>query len=126
MRHASDGILSIYALFSMNCVNALSSISCSMNYPIQTPNQLSIHLRSLRRARGLSQAELGVALGVGQTRVARIEGNPTAISVEQLIEVLGALGVQLVLRDMGAQRPATHESITAAAKAKQRRTGGDW
>jgi len=97
-----------------------------MNYPIQTPNQLSIHLRSLRRARGLSQAELGVALGVGQTRVARIEGNPTAISVEQLIEVLGALGVQLVLRDMGAQRPATHESITAAAKAKQRRTGGDW
>ena len=97
-----------------------------MDYPIQTPNQLSIHLRSLRRARALSQAALGEALGVGQTRVARIEGNPMAISVELLIDVLGALGVQLVLRDMGAQRPITHESIAAVAKGKQRRTGGDW
>ena len=110
----------------MYCKDALSDISCSMDYPIQTPHQLSIHLRSLRRARGLSQAKLGEALGVGQTRVARIEGNPTAISVEQLIDVLGALGVQLVLRDMGARQPITHESIAAVAKAKQRRAGGDW
>ncbi|MBX3604348.1 MAG: helix-turn-helix domain-containing protein [Piscinibacter sp.] len=97
-----------------------------MDYPIQTPHQLSIHLRSLRRARGLSQAAVGEALGVGQTRVARIEGNPTAISVEQLIEILGALGVQLVLRDMGAQRSITHESVAAVARAKKQRTSGDW
>ena len=97
-----------------------------MDYPIQTPLQLATHLRSLRRARGLSQAALGETLGVGQTRVARIEGNPTAISVEQLLEILGALGVQLVLRDMGDRRPTTHGSIAALAKGKQRRTTGDW
>lgn len=116
----------MHALFGIYCANAVSGISCRMDYPIQTPNQLSVHLRSLRRARGLSQAALGQALGVGQTRVARIEGNPTSISVEQLIDVLGALGVQLVLRDMGARQPTTRESIAAAAKAKQHRTGGDW
>lgn len=97
-----------------------------MDYPLQTPQQLSIHLRSLRKARGLSQAALGEALGVGQTRVARIEGNPMAISVEQLIEILGALGVQLVLRDMVAQRPATPEPLASRTKSKQPRTDGEW
>jgi len=114
----------MHASLGIDCGNDSFGINWSMDYPIQTPHQLSIHLRSLRRARGLSQAALGKALGVGQTRVARIEGNPTAISVEQLIDVLGALGVQLVLRDIGAQRPITPEAI--AAVAKQRRTGGDW
>lgn len=116
----------MHAVSGMNCINVSSGISCGMDYPIQTPPQLAIHLRSLRRARGLSQAALGELLGVGQTRVARIEGNPTAISVDQLIEILGALGVQLVLRDIGAQQPITRESIAAAVKAKQRRTGDDW
>ena len=43
------------------------------DYPIQSPGQLSSHLRALRKVRGLSQAQLGALLGVGQTRVARIE-----------------------------------------------------
>ena len=99
-----------------------------MDYAIQTPLQLSSHLRALRKARGLSQAALGEALGVGQTRVARIEGNPTAISVEQLIEVLGALGVQMVLRDVEpssrtAQEP---EPVRKARTTKRRATSSDW
>ena len=98
-----------------------------MDYAIQTPLQLSSHLRSLRKARGLSQAELGLALGVGQTRVARIEGSPTAISVEQLLELLSALGVQLVLRDL---EPAQAESSTgppAKRDTTRRRTPKtDW
>lgn len=98
-----------------------------MDYAIQTPLQLSSHLRALRKARGLSQAELGLALGVGQTRVARIEGSPTAISVEQLLELLSVLGVQLVLRD---PEPAQAESPTdPSAKRgtpKQRTPKTDW
>jgi HTH-type transcriptional regulator/antitoxin HipB len=98
-----------------------------MDYPIQTPPQLSTHLRALRKARGLSQAELGSRLGVGQTRVARIEGNPTAVSVEQLLEVLGALGVRLVLRDIRPSQPeSSPDSAPKRAIAKQRKTGGEW
>jgi HTH-type transcriptional regulator/antitoxin HipB len=69
-----------------------------MDYPIQTPAQLSSHLRALRKARGLSQSQLGAVLGVGQTRVARIERDPAAIRVDQFLAVLNALGVQMVLR----------------------------
>jgi HTH-type transcriptional regulator/antitoxin HipB len=98
-----------------------------MDYAIQTPLQLSSHLRSLRKARGLSQAELGQALGVGQTRVARIEGSPTAISVEQLLELLSALGVQLVLRDPEpAQAEGPKSPSAKRGTPKQRTPKTDW
>ena len=98
-----------------------------MDYVIQTPLQLSSHLRALRKARGLSQASLGLALGVGQTRVARIEGSPTAISVEQLLEVLSALGVQLVLRDPEPARGGCPTGPSAKSGTTQRRTtNSDW
>lgn len=107
-----------------------------MDYLLQTPQQLASHLRALRKARGLSQAALGHMLGVGQTRVARIEGDPTAVSVEQLIQVLAALNVRLVLRDDGVApaagiAPASpHTAAQKAQKAhkapKRRPTSNDW
>lgn len=77
-----------------------------MDYPIQSPGQLSAHLRSLRKARGLNQVQLGAVLGVGQTRIARIERDPSAVSVEQFLELLGALGVQMVLRTAASRHAA--------------------
>ena len=98
-----------------------------MDYVIQTPLQLSSHLRALRKARGLSQASLGNALGVGQTRVARIEGSPSAISVEQLMEVLSALGVRLVLRDLEpAQAASPTGPLAKRGTSKRRATNNDW
>lgn len=70
-----------------------------MDYPLHLTSQLREHLRALRKARGLTQAALGQMLGVGQARVAEIEGNPGAVSVEQLMKVLSALRASLVLRD---------------------------
>lgn len=69
-----------------------------MNHPIQTSAQLSAHLKSLRQAKGLSQAELGRLLGVGQVRIANIEKDPGTISVEQLIKILHLLDTRLVLQ----------------------------
>jgi HTH-type transcriptional regulator / antitoxin HipB len=68
-----------------------------MAYSIQIPSQLSSHLKALRKARGLSQAELGAQLGLSQARMARIEGDPLSISVEQLLRVLAALGQRISL-----------------------------
>jgi HTH-type transcriptional regulator/antitoxin HipB len=75
----------------------------SMDYPIRFAGQLKQHLRSLRKARGLTQARLAQALGTTQSRVAHIESDPTAVSFDQLFQVLSSLGVDLVLRD----RPST-------------------
>jgi HTH-type transcriptional regulator/antitoxin HipB len=100
-----------------------------MDYPIQSPGQLSVHLRSLRKSRGLNQVQLGAALGVGQTRIARIERDPTAVSVEQFLALLGVLGVQMVLRpnkpggvvDASANASANASSAASARPALTRR-----
>jgi HTH-type transcriptional regulator / antitoxin HipB len=70
---------------------------------VQLSAQLRQHLRSLRKARGLTQARLAQLLGVVQSRVAAIEANPGSLSVEQLLKVLAVLDAQLVVRD---QQPA--------------------
>lgn len=80
-----------------------------MDYPIQTPGQLAAHLRAFRQAKGLTQATLGQALGVGQARVARIEGNPTSISVDQFLQLLSALGLQMVLSPMNSAESKARE-----------------
>lgn len=90
-----------------------------MDYPIQSPGQLSSHLRSLRKSRGLNQVQLGAVLGVGQTRIARIERDPSLISVEQFLALLGALGVQMVLRPNGPGRvPEVSADASSAAPTK--------
>ena len=96
-----------------------------MDYPIQSSGQLSAHLRSLRKSRGLNQVQLGALLGVGQTRIARIERDPTAVSVEQFLALLGALGVEMVLRTHGpggaAAAPTDPSKPTSARPALTRR-----
>ncbi|HEY6355681.1 MAG TPA: helix-turn-helix domain-containing protein [Burkholderiaceae bacterium] len=83
-----------------------------MDYPILLASQLKSHLKALRQARGLTQAQLGQLLGLGQVRIAEIEANPAAISVDQMFKLLSALNAGVVLRDHEADRPA------AAAKAE--------
>lgn len=103
-----------------------------MDYLIQSPGQLSAHLRSLRKSRGLNQVQLGAALGVGQTRIARIERDPTAVSVEQFLALLGALGVQMLLRPNGpgsasdASADASSEAPTKPALRRRRPLGEPW
>ncbi|WP_325168993.1 helix-turn-helix transcriptional regulator [Melaminivora jejuensis] len=62
-------------------------------------DQLAPHLRSLRKARGLSQAELARRLGVTQSRIAAIEHNPAVVSVGQLMALLHILDAEFVVRD---------------------------
>jgi HTH-type transcriptional regulator / antitoxin HipB len=64
---------------------------------LQTPNQLSDHLRSFRKARGLTQTALGKLAGLDQTRIAKIERAPNRVSVGQLLELLTALKVRVIL-----------------------------
>ncbi len=75
-----------------------------MDYLISIPDQLAPQLRSLRKARRLSQADLALKLGLSQSRIAAIERNPAAVSAGQLLDFLKVLGVDLVLRD-------THASV---------------
>lgn len=64
---------------------------------LQTPAQLSNHLRSFRKARGLTQAALGALTGLDQTRIAKIERDPKRVSVGQLLQLLAVLRVRVLL-----------------------------
>ncbi len=68
-----------------------------MDYPILKPAQLPAHLRSLRKAAHMTQAQLAAKLGVNQTRIGKIERNPGQVSVEQLMRVLSHLNARLVI-----------------------------
>jgi HTH-type transcriptional regulator/antitoxin HipB len=68
-----------------------------MDYLLQTPAQLAKHLPSLRHARHLTQAQLGMLVGLDQTRIAKIEADPQRVSVGQLLKILSALRVQVQL-----------------------------
>lgn len=73
---------------------------------VKTSPQLAAHLRSLRKSRSLTQAQLGAIIGVDQTRIAKIERNPGSVSVDQLLLLLTALGTQFALLPMvAAHRP---------------------
>jgi len=64
---------------------------------VTNPSQLTAYLRSLRRARGLTQADLGARLGVSAARISNIERNPGVLSTAQLLKLLQALGARLEL-----------------------------
>lgn len=69
-----------------------------MDHLLQLPDQLALHLKSLRKAAGVSQAQLAQRLGVSQSRVAAIERDPAAVSVRQLMEILQLLDADLLMR----------------------------
>jgi HTH-type transcriptional regulator/antitoxin HipB len=60
--------------------------------------QLVDHLKSLRKLRGLTQAELGQLLGLSQARVAMMEARPGSLTLDQLLRLLNALGADMLIR----------------------------
>jgi HTH-type transcriptional regulator / antitoxin HipB len=95
-------------------------------FPVQSMAQLSLHLKSLRKTRGMTQAELAKLLGVTQGRYAQIERNPEVISIAQFFAILTALrtDVELKLRSekaTTASQPARTEDPT-----KPPRKAEDW
>jgi HTH-type transcriptional regulator / antitoxin HipB len=59
-----------------------------MDCPLQLTSQLRQLLKSLRKTRHMTQAQLAQRLGVVQSRVADIEREPGSVSVDQLMNVL--------------------------------------
>lgn len=96
-----------------------------MNFPLRIADQLQPHLRALRKRRGLTQAQLGALVGVKQARIAEIEANPGAVSLDQLTKLLAALGGTLHLHaedDAPAKTPrspalAPTKPVRAAKRA---------
>jgi len=79
---------------------------------LQTPAQLSNHLRSFRKARGLTQAALGALTGLDQTRIAKIEHDPKRVSVGQLLQLLAVLKVRVLLDSSDQPQSSGRANLT--------------
>ena len=90
-----------------------------MDYPLKTLTQLRPQLTALRKKRGLTQAQLGVAIGVTQARIVEIEANPGVVSLQQILQILHALGAELVIRESGSAPEPPAASTTAPPKRGQ-------
>lgn len=86
------------------------------DFPVRTPDQLPGLLQSFRKASGLTQVELAARLGVTQQTLSALERNASRVSAARLLKVLGALGVELVLRQAGSGQPNTQASASTSAR----------
>lgn len=84
---------------------------------LQSPSQLSLHLKSLRKSRNLTQVDMAKRLQITQERYSQIERNPEVIATERLLEILATLQVDVLLR---LRPPESTRTPTPA------RPGDDW
>jgi HTH-type transcriptional regulator/antitoxin HipB len=87
-----------------------------MSFPLRISDQLKPHLRAMRKRLGLTQAQLGVLVGVKQARIAEIEANPGAVSLDQLTKVLAALGGTLHLHSSDSAGTGSRATPAGAPK----------
>lgn len=70
-----------------------------MKQSIRTNQQLGQLLVGRRKALGLSQQELGAKVGISQKRQSGLELQPGRVTVDRLLGLLAALGLELVVQD---------------------------
>ncbi len=79
-----------------------------MDYLITTPRQLSNAVRSERKARGLTQKKLGKLVGLLPKTISALENHPETSSVESLMKLLSALGMELTMAPKGGGTHGAH------------------
>jgi HTH-type transcriptional regulator/antitoxin HipB len=70
-----------------------------MQQVIATIGQMGHVLAAGRRRAGLTQAQAAARLGVSQSRISTLERDSRALTLEQLLAMFGAYGLQLLVQD---------------------------
>lgn len=80
-------------------------------YAVRTPEQLPALIKGFRKQAGLTQRQLAQRLGVTQQTLSALERKADRVSVDRLLQLLGILGVEMVLQ------PRSHRSAPADSTA---------
>jgi len=83
-------------------------------YTVRTPEQLPALLKAFRKQAGLTQGQLAMRLGITQQTLSALERNANKVSADRLLQLLGILGVDLVLQSRG---PGTDTKAPASGGA---------
>ncbi len=76
-----------------------------MKQSIRTNQQLGQLLVGRRKTLSLSQQELGAKVGISQKRQSGLELQPGRVTVDRLLGLLAALGLELVIQDQEQAPP---------------------
>lgn len=81
-------------------------------YAVRTAEQLPALLKAFRKQAGLTQGQVAMSLGVTQQTLSAMERNAQKVNAERLLQLLGILGVDMVLQtrahETGQARPTSH------------------
>jgi HTH-type transcriptional regulator/antitoxin HipB len=69
------------------------------SYSVKTPKQLGAVLRGYRKARKLTQAQVGARIGLPQKVISGVEQDPSRTSLDRVFKVMAGLDVEILLRD---------------------------
>lgn len=89
---------------------------------LQSPSQLTVHLKSLRKSRNVTQADMAKRLQITQERYSQIENNPELIATGRLLEILAVLQVDVLLK----LRPTSPTPLSESAPTPKPSRGEDW
>ena len=89
-----------------------------MPEPLLTTMQLGQLLQSARKARKLTQAEVGARLGLSQKRISAIELDPGRLTAEQLLRLCAVVGLELGIDVRRKPQPAPVKGAMGAKGAK--------
>jgi HTH-type transcriptional regulator/antitoxin HipB len=69
-----------------------------MSYTVHTPQQLGSVLHGQRKARKLTQKQVGEAVDLLPKTISNLENKPKTVSIESLFKLLSALELEIVIR----------------------------
>jgi HTH-type transcriptional regulator/antitoxin HipB len=96
-----------------------------MRHSIRTSGQLGPVLKQLRKARALSQLELGRKIGLSQERISAIENNPEKVTFDQLLTLMMALGAEFGV-DLPTPPAANAAAPSSAASTRTTKAKESW
>ena len=80
-----------------------------MQQIVRTSSQLGHAIRQQRQKQQLSQAELASKAVVRQPTISAIENGAPGTRVDTLVNIMAALGVELVMRERSSSLPPVEE-----------------
>ncbi len=78
-------------------------VGSTAGLPINTVKELGAGLRKVRKALGLTQADLALAAGVGLRFVVELEAGKPTVRLELVLRVIEALGGSLQLHHLPSE-----------------------
>ncbi len=80
---------------------------------VHSPEQLSVLLKTTRKARKLTQGELALRMGLSANRFSELESGLGALTVRRLFELTQALGLEIIIQNAADPSSPAAGSTTA-------------